>query len=43
LREIDRIREDQEFQRYQVFKNAELQRAEDELVKERLYRSEKQR
>lgn len=29
--------------RYQAHKNAELQRAEDELVKERLYRAEKQK
>ena len=29
--------------RYQSIKNAELQRAEDDLVKERLYRAEKQK
>ena len=43
LREIDRVREDQEFRRYQTIKNAELQHAEDELVKERFYRTEKQK
>lgn len=43
MREVDRHVENQEFRRYQIIKNAELQQAEDELVKERIYRSEKQR
>jgi len=43
LREIDRHRENEEFRRYQIIKNAELQQAEDELVKERIYRTEKQK
>ena len=43
MREIDRHRENEEFRRYQIIKNAELQQAEDELVKERIYRTEKQK
>jgi len=37
------LREEEEFRRYQASKNAQLQQAEDELVKERIYRADKQR
>lgn len=43
IKEVQRLQEEQEFRNYQLRKNAQLIEAEDNLLRERLLREEKQK
>jgi hypothetical protein len=43
LKEVQRLREDEEFRNYRLVKNAELAHAEETIIQDRLYREERSR